>query len=862
MSFLHALLVFGALVSVAEAQCGNGVVNSNEDCDGGLCCTRACKFVTANTICRAAPAGATCAQADRCSGTSSLCYPSGPMASGTVCRAAVNVCDEADRCDGVSTACVDRKAPMGTTCPNLACESNSICDGQGTCIARSYDCPCAGAGSTARVPTPLPTPMSTSVNCAGCGNAGYGVGSSNWCRCCSNQPACLQLGRANIYNRASCISNNGFCSTTCLANGAPNPEHCTDVAGLPTPAPTTTRPPAPTPLTGSPECNLDRNTCTIESCISGSGCPIAGNASPGVTCDDHDDCTTDDRCALFGRCAGTNNCPSNCSGHGSCCRSQCTCDKTYSGADCGTRPNGGLLGDETPPAGTLRFAFTQPGTVVVMPSDASRGSATLAAGVATLTAQGVASARLNPRAGHLGIESGDRCASTGACVAVESDCWGTAVGQQSCRAGSVCCNDGNQLGSLINGPEQLVVQFQFTNGSAMRVQLVYAEISGLAPADRVSFIFATAPGDPIAQPMATSDAIFAGPPRAITGITVQSAVGRGFSLDAVSVRAVSGSETITQAPTMPPTTPEPPVTMTPPTATTAMGSDTSDPTSPADGSTTTATNNAMDGGSTTVESSTTNGGVIVPSDEGGLSGGEIAGIVIGVLLGLCLIGLVLFFLLRRRSGTKTVAHTTTTTTTTPATAPPTTTKEDDTTPAKDVDTAFMSPVSSPGTSPRDEPPPRKEAKDDDDDDAKETPKARPVGDEPSPATRRKRTAKRRESSIAAIDGGAATTGTEMVATTAATTTEGSESTKGSRVARRNKESSSGDVTTSSRQSSRQRKPKPSKRNLLVKETPPPDSKPEDQAAAGGLEALLSGQINVDDAFKTIERESSKKPPKK
>jgi hypothetical protein len=82
---------------------------------------------------------------------------------------------------------------------------------------------------------------------------------------------------------------------------------------------------------------------------------------------------------------------------------------------------------------------------------------------------------------------------------VESDCWGTAVGQQSCRAGSVCCNDGNQLGSLINGPEQLVVQFQYTNGSAMRVQLIYAEISGLAPGDRVSFIFTTAPGDPAAQ---------------------------------------------------------------------------------------------------------------------------------------------------------------------------------------------------------------------------------------------------------------------------------------------------------------------------------------------------------------------------
>lgn len=63
-------------------------------------------------------------------------------------------------------------------------------------------------------PSTLATPTSTVVNCAGCGNQGYIPGSANWCRCCSTQPLCLQMGRANIYLQDLCIGN-GFCSSSC-----------------------------------------------------------------------------------------------------------------------------------------------------------------------------------------------------------------------------------------------------------------------------------------------------------------------------------------------------------------------------------------------------------------------------------------------------------------------------------------------------------------------------------------------------------------------------------------------------------------------------------------------------------------------
>jgi hypothetical protein len=75
------------------------------------------------------------------------------------------------------------------------------------------------------------------VNCVGCGVAGHAVGTPDWCRCCGTQPQCFLLERPNIYDQASCLANDGFCSTQCLVNGSPDPVHCSNGT---TTAPSTT----------------------------------------------------------------------------------------------------------------------------------------------------------------------------------------------------------------------------------------------------------------------------------------------------------------------------------------------------------------------------------------------------------------------------------------------------------------------------------------------------------------------------------------------------------------------------------------------------------------------------------------------
>jgi hypothetical protein len=77
-----------------QTTCGDGVVNGDEDCDGGECCSSECKFLPFNSI----------------------------------CRAVNGACDVAEVCDGLSAACpMDARAPNGASCG-----TNQFCSG-GTC---------------------------------------------------------------------------------------------------------------------------------------------------------------------------------------------------------------------------------------------------------------------------------------------------------------------------------------------------------------------------------------------------------------------------------------------------------------------------------------------------------------------------------------------------------------------------------------------------------------------------------------------------------------------------------------------------------------------------------------------------------
>ncbi|KAB5586022.1 ADAM family of metalloprotease-like protein ADM-B [Coniochaeta sp. 2T2.1] len=119
--------------TIAESQCGNGIVEQGEDCDcGGTqgcgtnpCCNpTTCRFTT-NAVCD--PANEECC-------TSTCRFAS----NGTTCRASTGICDPAETCTGSSPVCPsDVTAPDGTSCggsgAGLSCAS-------GQCTSRDLQC--------------------------------------------------------------------------------------------------------------------------------------------------------------------------------------------------------------------------------------------------------------------------------------------------------------------------------------------------------------------------------------------------------------------------------------------------------------------------------------------------------------------------------------------------------------------------------------------------------------------------------------------------------------------------------------------------------------------------------------------------
>ncbi|MEO8602739.1 MAG: hypothetical protein ABI629_09195 [bacterium] len=125
--------------------CGNGVLDTGEQCDTGVdngtgtsCCTGSCQFRGAGQSCR--PVSGDCDVAEVCTGTIGFCPGNAVVAINTVCRPATGACDYAETCNGSFPACPP-DVVLGT---NVVCRTNTAgeqCDVDETCDGVNPVCP-------------------------------------------------------------------------------------------------------------------------------------------------------------------------------------------------------------------------------------------------------------------------------------------------------------------------------------------------------------------------------------------------------------------------------------------------------------------------------------------------------------------------------------------------------------------------------------------------------------------------------------------------------------------------------------------------------------------------------------------------
>jgi hypothetical protein len=116
-----------SIMATIVGLCGNGVIDSNEQCDGGDCCSSNCTFKLSSTVCRAA--FGICDESEFCSGSSAQCPPNTYSPTSKPCRANIlGPCDVPDYCDGAGN-CPQNVIQDGGACtlPGCALANTGLC---------------------------------------------------------------------------------------------------------------------------------------------------------------------------------------------------------------------------------------------------------------------------------------------------------------------------------------------------------------------------------------------------------------------------------------------------------------------------------------------------------------------------------------------------------------------------------------------------------------------------------------------------------------------------------------------------------------------------------------------------------------
>ncbi|MFN2377891.1 MAG: hypothetical protein ABR538_15255, partial [Candidatus Binatia bacterium] len=296
MMGIKTLLLAGVFVALqaASAQAGpslcngapNGIIDGNEQCEIGACCTAKCELLPAATVCR--QGNGQCDPAETC---------------GEQTPASVADCP-ADVVTPNGGACQDGLfCTVDETCTDGVCGGGvpNTCDDENSCTTdtcKEANDTCQHANASNGTPCDDGSLCTTGDTCTSGVCAGGPAVTCNDDNACTDDACNPATGLCDFTNNAAPCDDGLFCTSNDACSGGV----CTGGA--------------------APSCD-DGDSCTVDVCDEeADSCGVGGTAPDGTPCDDGLFCTVDDACTA-GACVGPNPNPNLCDDSNVCTSDSC-----------------------------------------------------------------------------------------------------------------------------------------------------------------------------------------------------------------------------------------------------------------------------------------------------------------------------------------------------------------------------------------------------------------------------------------------------------------------------------------------------------------------------------------------------------